>query len=337
VTNEPGDALVFLTGATGFIGGRLAAALSARGYRLRCLVRRPERAVALEALGAELVIGDVADADVMKRSVAGASLAYHVAAMYDVGPQVDVAAMERTNIEGTRVFIEAVAAAGVRRSVYVSSTVALGPVTEGSDEPVAPWTGPWPSAYHRTKTLAHQLALGAVSEGLPLVIVCPAYVYGPGDEGPPMQFVFDILRHRLPGLSMRPTVFSYVHVDDVVDGLVAAGERGVAGAVYVLGGEAHDVNEVGRRVAALAGTWLSPLRFPPLMVRLTGTLFDAVTRVTGVRLPISRELAEIGGTGARWVHSSARSAAELGYSWRTLEQGLPETVADAQRRLARRG
>jgi dihydroflavonol-4-reductase len=327
-----GDRVVFLTGATGFIGGRLAAALSARGHRLRCLVRNPVRADGLRALGAELVAGDVTDRDAMQRGVAGAELAFHVAALYEVG-RIDVGAMERTNIEGTRIFLEAVASAGVPRSVYISSTVALGPVATGEGDETSRYTGPYPSEYHRTKTLAHHVALGAIAEGLPLIVVCPAYVYGPGDEGPPMDYVFDVLKHRLPGLSTRPTVFSYVHVDDVVAGILAAADRGRTGEVYVLGGEHSDVNEIGRLVARLADTWISPLRFPPFAVRLTGRLMDGVGRLTGWRMPISRELAEVGGSGARWVHSSAKAVTELGYSWRTVAEGMPETVADARSRL----
>jgi nucleoside-diphosphate-sugar epimerase len=323
--------LVFLTGATGFIGGRLAAALGARGHRLRCLVRNPGRADRLRELGAELVVGDVADPAVMASGAAGADLAYHVAAMYDVGP-VDAGAMERANVEGTRVFLESVAAAGVRRAVYVSSTVALGPVAAGEGDETHVHAGPWPSEYHRTKTLAHHVARGAQAEGLPLIIVCPAYVYGPGDEGPAMHFTIDLLRHRLPGLPTRPAVFSYVHVDDVVTGLIAAGERGRPGAIYVLGGEARDANEVALMIGDIAGTWISPLRFPPFVVRLTGRLMDAVRRLTGWRMPISRELADVGGRGARWVHSSARAERELGYTWRPLAEGLPETVRDAMSR-----
>ncbi|CAN5635542.1 NAD-dependent epimerase/dehydratase family protein [soil metagenome] len=335
VTAGSGSGLVFMTGATGFIGGRLATALSARGYRLRCLVRRPDRAAVLKLLGAELMTGDVSDEAAMARGVAGVDLAYHVAGHYAVG-NVDVAAMERANVEGTRVFLKSVAAAGVPRSVYVSSTVALGPAVDGHEaDETQHYTGPYPGEYFRTKTLAHHMARGAQTEGLPLVIVCPAYVYGPGDEGPPMQFMQDVLRHRVPGLSTRPTVYSYVHVDDVVDGLVAAGERGRVGSVYVLGGEPCDVNEFTKRVGRLADTWVSPLRLPPFAVRMTGILLDGVTRLTGWRMPVSRELADMGGRGERWVHSYARAANELDYSPRSLAEGLPDTVRDARERLAR--
>jgi dihydroflavonol-4-reductase len=335
MTNHSPSATVFLTGATGFIGGRLAEVLTHHGYRLRCLVRAPERAGGLAALGAELVVGDIADAAAMARGAAGAGLAYHVAGQYDVGV-VDVAEMERVNVEGTRVFLDAVRRAAVPRAVHVSTTAALGPTRDaegGGGGEAGDYTGPYPTEYHRTKTQAHRLARAAQAAGLPLIIACPAYVYGPGDEGPAGRYIRDLLAHRVPGLSTRPSEFSYVHVDDVAAGLAAAGEEGTAGATYVLGGEPATVNEFSRMVGEIAGTWVSPLRFPPFAVRLTGSMLDAVTRLTGRRMPISREAAEVAGTGERWVHSYARSVAELGYSPRPLAEGLPDTVNDAMARL----
>jgi NAD+-dependent farnesol dehydrogenase len=329
---ERSAAPVFLTGATGFIGGRLAAALSARGRRLRCLVRSPERAGPLAALGAELVVGDVADEAVLRRALEGADLAYHLAGAYEVG-RVDERRLERTNVDGTRAFLGAARGAGVERVVYVSSVVALGPVESGEGDERSSYDGPYPSVYHRTKTAAHRIALEAQATGLPLVIACPAYVYGPGDEGPAAEHLENVLRRRLPGLSTRPTIFSYVHVDDVVAGLVAAGGRGTPGATYVLGGEAASVNEFTELAGRLAGTWVSPLRFPPPIVKATGVLMDAIARVTGWRMPISAELADVGGRGERWVHSSERARTELGYSPRPLAEGLPETVRDMQERL----
>jgi nucleoside-diphosphate-sugar epimerase len=325
---------VFLTGATGFIGGRLAEALSARGCRLRCLVRAPERATALAALGAELIVGDATDEAALDRGMRGADLTYNVAGRYDIGV-VDEAAMEQVNVGGLRAFLNVLQRTGVPRAVHVSTTAALGPApagVEGDEDSV--YSGPYPSVYHRTKTAAHHMARAAQRDGLPLVIACPALVYGPGDEGPSGRYIADVLRHRVPGLSTRPAVFSWAHVDDVVAGLIAAGERGRAGATYVLSGEPATVNEFTHSVAAEAGTWAPRLRFPPVMIRMTGRLLDGISRLTGARLPISRELVDVGGSGARWVHSSARAAAELGYAPRALEDGLPETVAWVRSRVS---
>jgi dihydroflavonol-4-reductase len=335
VTTAPGQGeLVFLTGATGFIGGRVAALFHRRGYRIRCLVRSPNRAAGLVALGAEIVTGDVTDAPAMTRGATGAAVAIHLAGRYEIG-LVDGAALDQVNVDGTRVFLDAVRVAGVPKSIHVSSIVALGPVAAGEGDEDTSYAGPYPSEYHRTKAQAHRLALAAQRDGLPLIIVCPAYVYGPGDEGPAAQYVSDLLRHRIPGLSTRPTVFSYVHVDDVAGGIVAAAERAAGGTVYVLSGETATVNEFTERVVAIAGTWASPLRFPPFVVRATGRLMDAVSRITGWHMPISRELAMTGGYGERWVHSHARAASDLDYVPRTLAEGLPEFVRYAQQRTQR--
>src|SRR5687767_10555388 len=182
------DRLVFLTGATGFIGERLARRLLAGGWRVRCLVRSLERGQTLRALGAELVVGEATDQGTLESGMRGCDLAYHLAAIYDIGV-VDRNAMDRTNVDGTRAFIGVLQTTGVPKGVYVSSTAALGPVTSGESDSTVAYPGPYPSHYHRTKAEAHRLAKEAQKRGLPLVIVCPSYVYGPGDHGPGGRFI----------------------------------------------------------------------------------------------------------------------------------------------------
>jgi dihydroflavonol-4-reductase len=320
--------LAFLTGATGFIGSRLARQLAARGDRLRCLVRAGSDTTDLERLGAEIVVGELTDAATIERALADVDLAYHLAAIYDVGV-VDAAALERTNVGGTRAFLEAVKRAGTPRAIYVSTTAALAPVEkgEGDETSEVPPGASFPSVYHRTKTEAHRLARKAQGRGLPLVVVCPAFVYGPGDHGPGGRFTTDLLAGRVPGLLMRAGWFSYVHVDDVVEGMLRAGELGRPGAVYILSGEHASVDDFAGRVCALAGKRPPRLRFPVPLAWLTGAILDVISRLTGMRFPISRENVQVTG-GLRWVHSHATATRELDWHPRTLAEGLPETVAD---------
>ena len=318
--------MIYVTGATGFIGARLTRRLLERGERVRCLVRAPERAEKLKALGAELVQGDVADKAAHLAGLRDVHLAFHLAAIYDVGV-VDRRALEHANIDGTRAFLSALDQAQTPRAVYTSSTVALGP-TEGlrDPEPRDAYDGPYPSIYHQTKAEAHRLARAAQHRGVPLIIVCPAFVYGPGDNGPGGRFLSDILRRRVPGLLTSPTTFSYVHVDDVVDGLLAAGDRGRTGEVYILSGEAATVNEFAARAAQLGATRAPILRFPPFLARATGVVLDAIARPTGLRFPLSREAVSAASAG-EWLHRHTRATRDLGYAPRALDRGLPETVA----------
>lgn len=319
--------LVFLTGATGFIGSRLAQRLVARGDRIRCLVRRSSDTTDLERLGAELVVGELTDAKALERALEGVDLAYHLAGAYDIGV-VDAAALERTNVEGTRAFLTAIEAAGVQRSVYVSTTAALLPIAEGEGDETseAPQGYRFPSVYQQTKAEAHRLARDAQARGVPLIIACPAAVYGPGDTSPSARFMAELLAGRIPGLPVPTGWLSYVHVDDVVEGLVLAGEKGPTGEVYVLSGEHASIIDFARRVRELAGMRPVRLRFPVPLVWLTALLLDGVTHLTGWRSSINRENLALT-AGKRWLHSHAKATRVLGWTPRPLAEGLQETVA----------
>jgi nucleoside-diphosphate-sugar epimerase len=315
---------VYLTGATGFIGGALARRLAARGDRLRCLVRNADRAAALRKLGAELIVGDVVDQHAHEQGMKGCSLAYHLAAIYDVGV-VDGKALERTNVGGTAAFIEAIETTSLPRAVYVSTTGALGPTGSDLSDNVIEFDGPFPTHYHRTKAQGHKVARAAQERGDPLIIACPAFVYGPGDDGPAGRFLQDAVRGKLPGLLTDSAWFSYVHVDDVVAGLELMGERGTLGKVYVLSGEPVQLNTLAARAAKLAGKRLPLLRFPPVLAAGTGAVLDTLTRLTGKRFVITQEGVRSTAHG-RWLHSHEPATRELNWHPRSLDEGLPETV-----------
>ncbi|HEU5209796.1 MAG TPA: NAD-dependent epimerase/dehydratase family protein [Longimicrobiales bacterium] len=328
--------VVFLTGATGFIGSRIARGLAAGGARLRCLVRSPASRAArsLEELGAELIPGDVNDPAALEHGLGGADLAYHIAAIYDIGV-VDEAALEATNVDGTRAFLRAAQHARTPRVIYVSSTVALGPVapdSTGDDQP--PYAGPYPSIYHRTKSEAHRIAVAAQQSGQPVLIACPAYVYGPGDEGPAGKLIEDLLRRRVPTLIADPAWYSFVHVDDVAEALIALADRGTADGVYVLGGENERFDRFVQQVAELGNVFAPRPITPAPLARGIGRTLDAVARRTGVRFPLSLEGVNVV-TRGRYTFGHARAARELGFTPRSLAAGLPETVAFFRAKLAR--
>jgi nucleoside-diphosphate-sugar epimerase len=328
-----GGKTVFLTGATGFIGSRVAKLLLRRGDAVRCLVRDLSRATALRDAGATLIKGDITDVATVSEAMRGADAAIHLAAAYDVGV-VDSQAMRQSNVEGTRVFLDAVESSDIARALYISTTVALGPVAVGvGDENTEHHSRP-SSIYEQTKKEAHALARSAQRDGLPLMIVCPAYVYGPGDNGPGGRFLMDLVRKRVPGLLTRPAWFSFVHVDDVADGIIAVLDAGTPGATYVLSGEDATINAFAERAARLAGVKAPLLRFPPPMARLTGVLLDGITRATRIRFPITRENVDTV-AGHRWLHSHAKATAELDWQPRSLDDGLPDTVAWAKSQVRR--
>jgi dihydroflavonol-4-reductase len=317
--------MIYITGATGFIGSRVARGLIARGEPIRCLVRSEARGAELRALGAELIVGDAADRETHERGLHGAAAALHLAAIYDVGI-VDGRELERVNADGTRALLAAAEHTRTPRVVYVSTTAALGPVAEAPTEPREAYPGPYPSEYHRTKADAHRSARTAQRAGQPIIIVCPSFAYGPGDQGPAGRFVLDLINCKVPALLSSPAWFSYVFVDDVATGIIAALDRGSMGEVYVLSGDAVSVNDYAEQVAALAHVRPPRLRVPAILARWTSVGLDLIARATGLRFPMSVETVKIGSV-ERWLHTHERARRDLGFQPRSLAAGLPETVA----------
>lgn len=256
-------------------------------------------------------------------------MAFHVAGAYDVGP-VDEARLERVNVTGTAAFIDAVRAARPARAIHVSTAAVYGPLEPGAPAPTeaSPLSGAPRSVYQRTKIEAHRLALAAQADGLPLLIACPTFVYGPRDEGPAGMLVRDVVRGRLPAIPSDTAEFSFVYVDDVAEALARIGTlEGLTG-TYLLGADAARLAGFIRLVALEAGCSPPRLRLPTAMVRLTGRALDVVSRLTGARFAISGEGVDMTTDGS-WVVSSERARRDLDWRPRPLSDGVPPTVADA--------
>jgi nucleoside-diphosphate-sugar epimerase len=170
----------FVTGGSGFIGGRLIERLRADGHTVRALARSDSAAERVRALGAEPVSGDLALVGPMRDGADGCEWAFHAAAMLgDWGAPED---FERGNVEGTRNVLQACAEAGVRRFVHVGTEAALlaGKPLVNVDE-TAPLRPDSPALYSSTKAKAELLVRGANREGFETVVVRPRFVWGRGD------------------------------------------------------------------------------------------------------------------------------------------------------------
>src|SRR5271165_5088431 len=171
---------VFLTGGSGFIGGRLIDRLRADGHAVRALVRSHAAGERVLARGAEPVQGELADVASMRAGAEGCELAFHAAAtLGDWGTRED---FERGNVEGTANALRACAKAGVRRFVHVGTEAALlaGQPLVDVDE-TSPLRPDSPVLYSSTKARAEQAVLAANRDGFQTVVVRPRFVWGVGD------------------------------------------------------------------------------------------------------------------------------------------------------------
>jgi nucleoside-diphosphate-sugar epimerase len=319
---------VFLTGGTGFIGGEVARRLRGRGDTVRALVRDPSRAAALTRLGCDLVVGDLSDEAALGAACAGADAVVHGAAVYEVGvPAERRPALVDTNVGGTERVLGAALSAGVRRAVYVSTVAVFGNtrgqvVDEGWTRPA---DVPVTSVYEQTKAQAHRRAHEIADRGLPLVVVQPGVVYGPGDPSTFGELLRRFLHGRLPALPFPDLGITPVHRDDVVDGVLLALDAGVPGESYVLAGEPTTNRELLTVLASAAGRRPPSRTVPTALLRALAPLGPLVGPPLGFP-PNLHELISSSAGVTFWA-SSAKAQRELGWAFRPLEQGMRELAA----------
>ena len=306
----------FVTGGTGFVGFNLVAELRAHGWAVRSLVRNPARAAELTALGAELCKGSLQDPAALARAVVDVDVVFHVAGR--------VAALKRQefyldNVAGTRAMLQA--CAGCDRPptvVMVSSLAAGGPSLPGTprreSDPDVPV-----SAYGTSK-LAGEQAAREFANRVPLSIVRPPVVFGPGDRNSLQLFKSVSLTrlHPVPGFRRMP--MSVVHVADLCTALIQIAERGVrvqpdtpgVGVYYITSGPTISYGEMGQLAAAGMGRGVLVVPTPKIMFRLAGGVGEIVGHLR--RQPVILnwdKMREAVASG--WECSDEKLRRELGY------------------------
>jgi nucleoside-diphosphate-sugar epimerase len=218
----------FVTGGSGFIGGRLVERLVGEGRLVRALARSEASAERVAELGAEPVRGDIVDGASLANAAAGAEVAFHLAAhLGEWGPWAD---FERGNVEGTRNVLDACADAGVRRFVHCGTEAALmaGEPLVDVDE-TAPLRPDSRAPYPATKARAEREVRGASRDGFETVALRPRFVWGKGDTTLLPEMVE---AGKWAWVGGGRNVTDTTHVDNVVEGLVLAAERGHPGEAY---------------------------------------------------------------------------------------------------------
>jgi dihydroflavonol-4-reductase len=318
---------VFLTGGTGFIGGHVARKLRQRGDDVRALVRSASKGAGLEAVGCELLVGDLSEREAITAGLAGCDALIHGAAVYEVGiPESEHRAMYEANVIGTENVLRAALAANTPRTVYVSTVAAFGNthgevVDEAYEHPGREFT----SYYEQTKYEAHQVARRLIAEeNLPCVIVQPGGVYGPDDHSAIGTQINQFLAGRMPLMAFPDLGMNMVHVDDVADGILLALDKGESGEAYVLGGEITTMRELIGAVGRVADRKPPSRSMPTGMLKLMAPAGPLVGKVMG-QPPNLRELISSADGVTFWAKHD-RAMAELGYSPRGLEAGLRDTL-----------
>lgn len=321
----------FVTGATGFVGGRVARQLLDAGHQVIALVRDPAKAAHLSQLGATLAEGDVTDKESMHAPMTGVDGMFHVAGWYKVGVR-DSSPGWKINVDGTRNTLELMRELGVPKGVY-TSTIAIFSDTGGKlvDESYRHY-GPWLSEYDRTKWVAHyEVAEPMMAAGLPLVIVQPGVVYGPGDTSTLRANLIDYLQRKLP-VTPQKTALCWTHVDDAARAHLLAMDQGKAGENYIIAGEPLTLQAMFELAEKITGIPAPRMHLSPGMMKLMAATMKLVEGFARLPESYTSEGLRIV-AGVTYIASNANAKRELGYTPRPLEDGLRETLAHEMRLL----
>src|SRR5580698_221135 len=318
-------ATVLVTGASGFLGSAIAAALRARGHAVRVLARPSSLRTNLDP--ADVVCeGDLRDRAALAAALKGARYLFHAAADYRLWAR-DPEEIRRSNVEGTRLIMEEALSAGAERIVYTSSVATL-KLTDGAlsteDNPLADGEGI--GVYKRSKVAAERLVEAMIQrDGLPAVIVNPSTPIGPRDVRPTPtgRIIVEAASGRMP--AFVDTGLNLAHVDDVAAGHIAALERGRIGERYVLGGDNVLLGDMLADIARLIG------RRPPI-VKLPRTVLypiaygaEVLAMLRGVEPFITSDGLRMARRHMFFDDSKARR--ELAYVSRPYVEGLADAIA----------
>lgn len=283
-----------VTGGTGFVGSHVARALVEADHEVRVLHRPTSKLDALRGLAYESALGDITDADSLRRACAGCDWVFHVAAVADYW-RADVNRLFDANVEGTRRVLDTAKAADVRRVVFTSSAAAVGMRVDGqpareSDAFNLP-PGRFPYGY--SKVLAEEVVARAVKTGQDVVIVNPVVVMGPGDlnliSG---NFVTQIKKFG----ALTPLTSGGVAVIDVRDVArmhLAAVEHGRTGERYILGTANYKYVDWFALIADVVGVARPFLTVPDVVLEPLALAIE-IARMIGIDTPIDANQTRLG-------------------------------------------
>ncbi len=321
---------IFITGATGFIGGYLARRLADTDHEMICLVRDAGKAKHLEMLGATLVKGDVTDKESLLDGMRGCDWVIHLANIYSFWERRK-AVFTEVNIDGTKNVMESALETDISKVLHVSSVVIYGKPAQLPFKEETPVGQERFSEYARTKYAGDQIAWKFYEEkGLPLVILFPAPVLGKGDTQFTGQLIQRLVSGKQPMLAFPNTINTYVHVLDVAEAIVKAAEKeDNIGEKYIIGNEQLTSEQFFIMICRTAGVSM-PNFAPDAMVMLgarfmTG-LADLIKKppLWGLSIDGMRQSQE-------GVHADGSKAEqELGLTHISVKTAIEEMIASVK-------
>ena len=316
---------IFVTGSTGFIGSALITQLLKRGFSVRAL----KRSVPTETQpNLEYIPGDITDKETLRNGMSGCNYVFHLAAYaknWAPNPQT----YARVNIEGTKNVFSVAQELNIERIVWTSTIVTLGPTPPGmvGNEQMTRQTEYCFTEYERTKTVMEREATQWIENGLPLVIVNPTRVFGPGLQSESNSVTKLLDQYRCGSfpflLNWGRNIGNYGFIDDVVQGHILAMERGRIGERYILGGENITLTELFQMADSVDGKKRFQLKIFWLIPMLVAYYLELQAKCFGIYPSITPGWVRT--FLVDWTFSCEKAERELGYNITPFKEAIRQT------------
>ena len=312
---------IFVTGASGFVGGAATRHLAAMGHDVVAMSRSEGSDAKIRAAGGAPVRCDLED--VAAEHMQGADAVIHCAAYVEAWGPKD--AWHRFNVLGTRRVLDAAKEAGVKRFIHIGTEAAIihGQSVHDADEtyPLAP-ESPYP--YCATKAQAEMRVRGASTPDFQTIVLRPRFIWGPGDTT-----LLPVIRQMAEAgnwtwIDGGKAMTSTTHIDNLVHAIALALERGNPGEAYfILDDGTVSMREMITGMAESEGLQLSDKSIPSWLAATVGAASEAIWRLFGLKgePPLTRHAAMVMSRDCTLRDDKAR--AELAYvPVVSREQGL---------------
>lgn len=319
---------IFITGASGFIGSRIAERFVRKGDEIVLLLRDPSRSPFGKDKNIRIIKGDITDRNSFINGMKGCEVVYHLAAFTGTWSK-DPSVPYLINVAGTLNILEAALANSVRKLVFTSTCGTLGYSVNGNmiDE-TSPGATSYCTMYEKTKAEAEKKVIEFSQKGLDTVIVNPSRIYGPGPltKGNSLTKIINWyirgLWRFIPGSGN--SVGNYVFIDDVVEGHILASEKGRNGERYILGGSNLSFSELFRITGLTSGVPRKMIKIPVPAMKSAAWLMETVSKTFSIPPPVTEEWIEKYNNDA--LISSEKAVNILGYNITPFPAGVKKTI-----------
>lgn len=318
---------ILITGSTGYIGSVLTAKLAAAGESIHLLVRNPPALPEFSKPNIKIFTGDITDSESLKPALQNVDQVYHLAAYARIWAK-DKTIFRALNVEALEKVLTASKEAGVKKVVYTSTAGVIGPSKDRPMREQDPRITGYFNLYESTKAESEKVAFNYANNGLPVVILNPSRIYGPGLDTGSNPFTKIVERYIKGTWKIIPgsgeDIGSYPYIDDVVDGHIAAMDKGRSGERYILGGVNATFNQFMDLVKKHSGIEKKLRHVPFFVLTAMSRLMVINANITGKPPLITPDW--VAKYKYDWALDSSKAIQELGYRIRPLEEGIKTTV-----------